>query len=121
MADYYNAREILPADLVSEVMKHVPEASRNGALVYFSEDYYARRNAEIVSCFLLYQADPHFGSQLEIYEALSEQFGLTVRRICKILSESGDHSERRLQVRRRFSGIRVDRCSRRMKVRTAAP
>jgi hypothetical protein len=121
MADYYNAREILPAELMREVMEHVPKGSRNGALVYFSEDYYARRNAEIVSCFLIYQADPNFGSQLEIYEALSEQFGLTVRRICRILKEGGDHGERRVQVRRRFSGIRVDRCSRRMKVRTAAP
>ena len=121
MADYYNAREILPADLLRGVLEHVPEGSRSGALVYFSEDYYGRRNAEIVRCFHIYQADPHFGSRSEIYEALSEQYGLTARRICKIVKENGDHRESRPRARRRLSGIRVDRCSRRMKVRTAAP
>ena len=121
MAEYFNAREILPTELMNEVMEYVPEGSRNGVLLYFSEDYYAKRNAEIVKCFEIYQADADFGSQLEICEALSEQYGLTVRWICTLLKEAGVKSERCGNGRRRFSGVRVSRCSRRMRLRTAAP
>ena len=120
MAEYFNAREILPVELMSEVMNYIPEASRNGAVVYFSEDYYARRNAAIVTSFRIYQSDPNFGSHMEIYEALSEQYGLTVRRICRILQEAGEHGDRCIQIRRRVSGIRVNRHSRRMSVRAVA-
>jgi len=120
MSEYFNAGEILPAELTHEVLKHLPESSRNGALVYFSEDYYAKRNAEIVTCFRIYQSDPHFGSLPEIYEALSEQYGLSVRRICAILKDAGEQSERARQGQRRFSGVRVDRNSRRMSVRAAS-
>ena len=115
MAEYFNGKEILPAELVSEVMEYIPERSRNGALVYLSEDYYARRNGEIVRSFRIYQADPTFGSRLEIYEALSEHYRLTVRRICKIVKENGEDSGGHARVRRRFSGLRVDPRSRRMK------
>lgn len=118
MAEYFNARQILPKDLLGEVLEHIPEGSRNGAVLYFSNDYYARRNAEIVDCFQIHQADPRFGSHTEIYEALAEQYGLTVRQICKIVREARAQGGHRGRRRRRRSGIRVGRFTRRMSIRT---
>lgn len=120
MADYFNARETLPAELIAQVMEHIPGASRSGAVLYFSEDYYAARNAEICRCFEIFQSDPSFGSHLEIYEALSEQYGLTSRRICEIVKGAREQCGRRRPSRRRYSGVRVGRSSRRMRVRTTA-
>ncbi|UCD56527.1 MAG: hypothetical protein JSV16_11920 [Candidatus Hydrogenedentota bacterium] len=119
MAEYFNAKEVLPVELIARVMEHLPEQSRSGALVYFSEDYYTRRNAEIARCFQLYQSDSNFGSHLEIYESLSEQYGLSARQICKIVKEAREQGGRRASPRRRYSGVRVGRSSRRMRVRTA--
>lgn len=116
MAEYFNARKILPTDLIAVVLEHIPARDRNGAVIYFSEDYYAQRNGEIERCFEIYQSDPSFGSYLEIYEALAEQFGLTVRQICKIVKEVREQGGRKIPVRRRFSGVRVRRSSRRMRV-----
>ena len=118
MAEYFNAKKLLPPDLIAQVLEHIPDESRNGALLYFSEDYYARRNAEIERCFQIYQSDPSFGSHLEIYEALSEEFGITVRQICKIVRGVREQNGRKTPVRRRYSGIRVGRTSRKMTVRT---
>ena len=118
MADYFNAREVLPAELIADVLEHIPEQSRSGATIYFSEDYYAKRNTEIARCFQIYQSDPSFGSHMEIYEGLSDQFGLTVRQICKIVKGVREQGGRQAPSRRRFSGVRVGRSSRRMKVRT---
>lgn len=121
MAEYFNAREILPAGLIAEVMEHLPEQSKYGAVLYFSEDYYTKRNAEITRCFEIYISDPNFGSHLEIYEALSEQYGLTVRQICKILREArGEQGRGRKPPRRRPSGVRVGRTTRKMRVQTVA-
>ena len=118
MAKYLNAREVLPLDLVAEVLKHLPEEGRNGALIYFSDNYYLRRNAEIVRCFHIYQADPRLANFMEIYEALAEQYKLTVRQICKIVKAGQECGEKPARRQRRYSGIRVDRVSRRMRVRT---
>jgi len=118
MAEYFNARELLPGDLILEVLAHLPEESRNGAVLYFSEDYYARRNAEIAGYFRIYQSDPEFESHAEIYEALSEQYGLTIRQICRIVTAAGVRGGARRCDRRRRSGIRVGRVSRRMRVKT---
>ncbi|MBI4831096.1 MAG: hypothetical protein HY801_05990 [Candidatus Lindowbacteria bacterium] len=118
MAKYFNAREILSQDIIAEVLKRIPEQCKSGALVYFSEDYYARRNAEVARCFQIYQSAPGFRSHLEIYEALAEQFGLTVRWICKILDEVRRQAGRRRPTARRYSGVRVaGRAIRRMRVR----
>jgi len=108
MADYFNARNLLPPDLLSRVLQHIPEQSRYGALLYFRDDYYIRRNSEIIALFQIYQDDPNFGSNSEIYEALSDQFGLTVRQICRIL-EGNRGPVRRSRTIRRLSGIRVTR------------
>lgn len=118
MAEYFNAREKLPIDLILEVLEHIPEESREGALIYFSKNYYARRNAEIVRCFQIYQSDPQFGSHIEIYEALSDQYRLTVRQICKIVKAARAQGGKRGCHRRRPSGVRVGRISRRMRVKT---
>lgn len=118
MAEYFNAKKILPPELMAAVLEHIPKGSRCGALVYFSEDYYAKRNAEIGQCFQIYQSDPSFGSNLAIYEALSEQYRLTVRQICKIVKDARDAGGRASPVRRRHSGIRVGRSSRKMTIRT---
>lgn len=118
MANYFNAKKILPAELIAEVLGRIPEECRSGALVYFSEDYYARRNAEIERSFQLYATDETFGSHLEIYEALSEQYGLTVRQICKIVKGARKRCGRTRPRRRRYSGVRVGRTARRMNVRT---
>ncbi len=118
MAEYFNAKKILPADLISMVLEHISAQSRSGALVYFSEDYYATRNAKIERCFQIYQSDPSFGSHLEIYEALSEEFGISVRQICKIVRDVREEGGRKAPVRRRYSGVRVGRTSRKMTVRT---
>ena len=120
MAEYFNATTILPAELLAQVLEHIPEQSRSGALVYFSEDYYAKRNAEISRCFQIYQSDPAFGSHLEIYEELSEEYGLTVRQICKIVRGVRQKGERSGPSRRRSSGVRVGRSIRKMVVRTGA-
>ena len=119
MAEYFNAKKILPPELMAAVFEHIPEASRCGALVYFSEDYYAKRNAEIERSFQIYQSDPSFGSNIAIYEALSEQYGLTTRQICKIVKDVRDTDEAAAPAKRRYSGIRVGRSSRKMSVRTA--
>ena len=118
MAEYFNAKKLLPSELMAAVLKHLPTQSRSGAIVYFSEDYYAKRNAEIGRGFLKCQSDPGFGSHLEIYEALSEQYGLTVRQICKIVRSVREGSGKRTPSRRRYSGVRVGRAFRRMTVRT---
>ncbi|RJP69528.1 MAG: hypothetical protein C4532_10840 [Candidatus Abyssobacteria bacterium SURF_17] len=117
MAEYFNADRMLPAELVAAVLRHVPERSRNGALIYFSEDYYTRRNAEIAQSFRVYQSDPNFGSHVEIYEALSEHYGLAVRQICKIVTQARRGGERRSKVRRRRSGWSVRGTSRRMSLK----
>lgn len=116
MADYFNAEKVLPPELLSAVLKHIPAASRSGVVLYFSENYYAMRNSEIIALFRIYQADPQFGSNLEIYEALSEQYGLTVRRICRIVQGHRDPEFRRGQGIRRRTGLRVERSQRRMHV-----
>jgi hypothetical protein len=121
MASYFNAKKILPSELIAEVLGRIPEGCRSGALVYFSEDYYARRNAEIERSFQLYATDTAFGSHLEIYEALSEQYGLTVRQICKIVKGVRERCGKIGPKRRRYSGVRVGRTSRRMSVRTTSP
>jgi hypothetical protein len=108
MADYFNARNLLPPDLLIQVLKYIPEQSRYGAVLYFREDYYARRNSEIIALFRIYQDDPNFGSNTEIYEALSEQFGLTVRQICRVLEGNREPFRHRRNVRR-LTGIRVTR------------
>ena len=87
MAEYFNAKTVLPAELIMRVLEHIPHQSKSGAIVYFSEDYYAKRNGEIGRRFKKHRSDPAFGSHLQIYEALSEQYGLTVRQICKIVRE----------------------------------
>ncbi len=120
MAEYFNAKVVLPAELIAEVMDHIPPQGKGGAVLYFREDYYVRRNAEISRLFQIYQSDPHFGSHLEIYEALSEHFGLTVRRICEIVRGVREKGCGVLSARRRRSGVRVGRSIRRMRVRTAA-
>ena len=120
MPEYFNAKDILPAELIAEVMNHIPAQSKGGAVVYFKEDYYVRRNAEISRLFQIYQSDPTFGSHLEVYEALSEHYGLTVRRICEIVKGVREKSGGVVSLRRRRSGLRVGRrSSRRMRVRTA--
>ncbi|GAB4343375.1 MAG: hypothetical protein Kow0099_21730 [Candidatus Abyssubacteria bacterium] len=122
MAQYFNAKQILPPHLVVEVLKHIPRESRSGAVLYFSEDYYTIRNHEVVQCFHIYEADPAFGGTMEIYRALSEQFGLTVRQIEHIVCGKRESRRRRGgRPVRRYSGIRVRRLSRRMEVRTVAP
>jgi hypothetical protein len=124
MAQYFNARQILPTHLLVEVLKHIPKDSRNGAVLYFNEDYYAARNHEIAQCFQIYQADPSFGGTRDIYQALAEQFCLTVRQIENIvcgLKEPGWERPSRSR-RRQYSGITVRRrIQRRMVVRTAPP
>lgn len=120
MAEYFNAKKILPPELMAAVLEHIPDASRSGALVYFSEDYYAKRNGEIERCFQIYQSDPSFGSNIAIYEELSEQYRLTTRQICKIVKDVRDTGERKAPARRRYSGVRVGRSSRKMTVRTVA-
>jgi hypothetical protein len=120
MAEYFNAKKILPPELMAAVLEHIPEDSRSGALLYFSEDYYAKRNAEIERCFQIYQSDPSFGSNIAIYEELSEQYGLTTRQICKIVKGVRNTDDRKTPARRRYSGVRVGRSSRRMTVRTEA-
>jgi len=118
MAEYFNAKKMLPPELIAAVLKHIPDRSRSGAIVYFSEDYYAKRNAEIGRHFQVYQSDSRFGSRLEVYEALSDQFGLTVRQICKIVRDVRQRIERSGPARRRYTGVRVGRTSRKMTVRT---
>jgi hypothetical protein len=121
MARYFNAKKILSDEVISEVLQRIPEQCRTGALVYFSEDYYARRNADVIRCFRIYQSDPVYRSHFEIYEALSEQFGLTVRWICKILEETRATSPRRAPKTRTYSGVRVaGRTVRRMRVRSVS-
>ncbi len=117
MADYFNAKTLLPPDLLFKVLEHIPEASRNAAILYFHEDFYARRNAEIIAAFRIYQADPHFGNNVEIYEALAEQYGLTLRHVCRILKGEPEGTEKRRRRGRRVSGIRVTKSTRRMLVR----
>jgi hypothetical protein len=121
MAEYFNAKDILPAELIAEVMTHIPPQSKSGAILYFREDYYAMRNAEISRLFQIYESDPTFGSHMEIYEALSEHYGLTVRRICEIVKGVRASGNGAGKARRRYSGMRVRRSSRRMRVRTGAP
>jgi hypothetical protein len=121
MAEYFNAKTVLPAELIMRVLEHIPHQSKSGAIVYFSEDYYAKRNGEIGCRFKKYRSDPAFGSHLQIYEALSEQYGLTVRQICKIVREVRQQGDGPLRPRRRYSGVRVGRSSRRMSVRTVVP
>lgn len=118
MPEYYNAKEILPAELIAEVMNRIPAQSKGGAVVYFKEDYYVRRNAEISRLFQTYQSDPAFGSHLEVYEALSKLYGLTVRRLCEIVKGVRQQSGGVASARRRRSGLRVGRSLRRMRVRT---
>jgi len=118
MAEYFNAKLLLSSELIAAVLERLPQQSRSGAIVYFSEDYYAKRNAEIGEKFLEYQSDSRFGSHMEIYETLSEQYGLTVRQICKVVKSARDKSEKRTPPRRRYSGVRVGRSLRRMTVRT---
>ncbi len=120
MAEYFNAKDVLPAELIDEVMNHIPALSKGGAVVYFKEDYYVRRNAEISRLFQIYQSDPTFGSHLEVYEALSEHYGLTVRRICEIVKGIRQTTGRVAGLRRRRSGLRVSRSVRRMRVRASA-
>ena len=121
MAEYFNANKLLSSELIAEVLKRLPQQSRSGAIVYFSEDYYAKRNAEIGRSFLQCRANPRFGSHVAIYETLSERYGLTVRQICKIVKGVRDGSGKRGPSRRRYSGVRVGRTSRRMTVRTVVP
>jgi hypothetical protein len=116
MADYFNAERILPSELYAAVLKHIPERSKGGAVVYFKDDYYTKRNAEIIALFRIYLSDPHFGSNLEIHEALSEQFGLTVRQISRILQGNREAGETRIHPARRRTEMRVGRVSRRMHV-----
>jgi hypothetical protein len=122
MARYFNAKNILSDDLILQVLERIPKECRSGALIYFREDYYARRNAGIARCFQIYESDPAFESHIEIYEALSEQFGLSVRRIWKILRETRRGSgPRKFPARRRYSGVRVvGRAIRKMRVRPIA-
>jgi hypothetical protein len=120
MAEYFNAKDILPVELISEIMNHLPQRGKGGAIIYFRENYYAMRNAEISRLFQIYQSDPNFGSHVEMYEALSEHYGLTVRRICEIVKGVREHGAVP-GARRRYSGMRVGRSSHRMRVRTSAP
>ena len=117
MADYFNAKEVLPLELITKVLEYIPKESRNGSVLYFSDDFYGRRNAEIARCFQIYQSDPQFGSFTEIYEVLSQEYGLTVRQISKIVKEVREHGDGPAQRRRNYTGIRVGRISRRMRVR----
>ena len=121
MPEYFNAKNILPPELIAEVMDHMPAQGKGGAVLYFKDDYYVRRNAEISRLFQIYQSDPAFGSHLEIYEALSEQYGLTVRRICEIVKGTRARGVASVEKKRRSSGVRVGRTLRRMRVQTAAP
>lgn len=117
MAEYFNAKEILPKELLAKIMDYIPHECRAGAVLYFSEDYYQRRNAEIVRYFQECRSNPLFGSHLEIYEALSERFGLTKRRIIEIVKEARRSGERLGPSRRKYSGVRVRRSDRTMRVR----
>ncbi|MBI5119062.1 hypothetical protein HZA56_21570 [Candidatus Poribacteria bacterium] len=122
MARYLNAKDFLSDELILQVLERIPKGCRSSALIYFSEDYYARRNAEVVRCFQIYESDPAFGSHVEIYEALSEQFGLGPRRICRILERRTRECERHKPGRRRHSSVRVvGRAMRRMRIRPVAP
>jgi hypothetical protein len=120
VTEYFNAGKLLPARLVAEILEHVPREARNGALIYVSDDFYARRNAEIRRCFDIQLSDPTMAGLMEIYEALSEEYGLTVRQICRIVKDARDSGGEPVRRRRRYSGIRVGRVSRRVRVRTEA-
>ena len=107
MTDYFNAQNLLPPELFNEVLRYIPEESRYGAVLYFKQDYYTSRNSEIVALFRIYQDDPNFGSNTEIWESLAEQYGLTVRQISRILE---GRCERRPRHRiMRHTGFRVRR------------
>lgn len=110
MVEYFNAQRLLPPDLFARVLKYIPGQNRYGAVLYFRDDYYTSRNGEIISLFRIYQDDPNFGSNSEIYEALSEQFGLTVRQICRILD--GNREPFRRRIIHRATGTRVTRSTR---------
>jgi hypothetical protein len=109
MPEYFNADKLLPPDLVSAVLRHIPRGCKSGALVFFKRDYYTERNAEIIALFRIYQDDPRFGSITEIQEALSEQFGVTARQMNRILRGEARRGFARGQSMRRLSGMRVTR------------
>ena len=108
---YFNAKSMLPPELLAAVMRHIPDMERGSVYLFIREDYYSRRNAEIIALFRIYQDDPHFGSAVEIYEALAEQFGLTPRHICRILEGKRPATFQRGRRMRRLSGMRVTRSS----------
>ncbi|RJP17965.1 MAG: hypothetical protein C4520_15270 [Candidatus Abyssobacteria bacterium SURF_5] len=109
MPAYFNAEKLLSPELLSAVLQCIPEHGRSGAVLYFGEDYYAKRNGQVIALFRIYQDDPHFGSVSEIHEALSEQFGLTCRQICRILQGNREAGAKRKLMRRRPAILRVNK------------
>jgi hypothetical protein len=109
MPEYFNADKLLPPDLVTAVLRHIPKGCESGALVFFKRNYYTERNAEIIALFRIYQDDPRFGSITEIQEALSEQFGVSERHINRILQGEAGRGLARGRRIRRLSGMFVAR------------
>lgn len=112
MADYFNAKNLLPQHLLMEIMEHIPPESRSGAILYFSEDFYAKRNYEIRRAFEIYLSDPHFGSRVEIQEELANQYGLTERHVSRIVADIRPNKKTGSPPRKRYSGVRVRRSAR---------
>lgn len=85
MTQYFNAKQVLPPDIIEQVLGHLPLEQPARVLVYFHADYYGARDARVQRVFEHAVRGSEHRTLSELYEALGEEFGLSPRRIWTII------------------------------------
>lgn len=85
--NYFNAKDLLPRELIAQVLAHLPPDRRERVLLYLHQDYYAERDAKVVAAYDRAVGENRYRKRGDLYAALAYEFGLSPRRICAIVRE----------------------------------